>query len=348
MVRFNLESMESEIFLAIKNQDHALLRSLLEKSIESNEYTMEYDRYGSTPIYYAVKREDLGSIEILLASGISPLLPNSDGSTAFTHLLSKKHPTISPLLLQWLKRKGLETPLFFSREKDGSTLLHKWITAEELEWVEELIPCIDPLAWEVCDSDDRTPIHWLARLGLSQLLETLVSEKPSRMALHGSDHKTPVYAACESNQLPVLEIFSSIEPDLFRKTLALPDSEGNSVIHAAVASDAVEILPFLFEWGAALTRKNHLGLTAFQIADRDKLHHAGKILKKTLGDRIKSAKEPSSLKTPAIGNSDRKTMDPDPNLDSNSDPVTWDGWVRWAQSERIFQPEESARYGLLM
>jgi ankyrin repeat protein len=252
-----------------------------------NERNIAQDKYGCTPLFWAIKLSNPPIVNCLLENGFSPLDENRDGSIAISAILEKRNDDIFQLCLQWFTNFFSGSCIVFPRDQKGSTFFHRLFEHEEWDWITQLLPHLEDSALEILDSEDFSPLHWAVRLGSVEITKKLLEFNPRLYKLPNSRGLTPVHTACEYNRLEILQELLNIGKDDFLDTLNQTDSVGNTTLHLAVESDAVEIIPFLLNHGISILAMNNSRETVFEIANREKYHHCLKILKKHLLQHMK-------------------------------------------------------------
>ncbi|MCC5814979.1 MAG: ankyrin repeat domain-containing protein [Leptospira sp.] len=281
------------------------------------ERNIAQDKYGCTPLFWAIKLSNPTLVTYLLDFGFSPLDQNRDGAIAISALLEKKNEEIFEKCLQWFASYFMDSRVLFPRDQKGSTFFHRLFEHEEWDWITQLLPHLEESSLEVFDSEDFSPLHWAVRLGSVEITKKLLEFNPRLYKLPNTHGLTPVHTACEYNRLEILQELLHLEKEDFLDTLNQTDSVGNTTLHLAVESDAVEIIPFLLNNGISILAMNNSREAVFEIANREKYHHCLKILKKYLLQHMK-----------------------DIFVYGNSNPLEFESKLKFIQSRKILSYDE--------
>jgi len=217
----------------------------------------EYDKFGCSLLYWGVKNSNTETVSILLSAGAEPDFQNSDGSSP---LSAAADPEIITLLLE----KGASPDRKNSR---GNTILYEMIIAGKTEAVRALLNRkANP---NLANDDGAYPLSAAVKENESEILEMLLTAgaDPEKK---DSDGYNSLLTAAESNASDCLQILVP-KTDIHAK-----DPDGNTALHIAVLSDAVESLEFLLGAGLDITARNNQGKTVLDEAKTNR--HALKIL----------------------------------------------------------------------
>jgi len=252
---------------------------------------------GLAPIHFAVIDDYTGLIEFLLDKNVDLNVKSASGATALHEAVRKGNVSVVSMLLA----KGADVN---SRDARGNTPLHTGVPSEvHREIIIMLIEKgADP---NLRDEYGETPLHIAVILNRSLNVIQALLNGGSDVYIRNIEGKTPLYLAVQearNSLIPVLitngsEIFAAnnsgvtpfdiaIKSDIntfflliTNETLIQRDSEGNTMLHAAVKNRGnSEHITRILEQGALVDARNREGDTALHMSVRTNQRENGEFL----------------------------------------------------------------------
>ncbi len=121
----------------------------------------------------------------------------------------------------------------------------------------------DSEAVDATDDYGMTPLHWAARAGSMECVETLLRHG-APVNLPNKARRTPLQLAAEADQADIIRLLAQHGADLNTQ-----DKKGRAPLHRATYEGKVAAAETLLEVGADPTVLNKNGKTAFEIARKD-------------------------------------------------------------------------------
>ncbi|OMO66968.1 hypothetical protein CCACVL1_20867 [Corchorus capsularis] len=146
----------------------------------------------------------------------------------------------------------------------GSSALHMAAAKGYVEIVKELL-LVNPDMCLVLDSNGRTPLHLAAIKGKVEALTELVRFKPEATRVLTAGGESGLHLSVKNNRLGALKalVESVAEDDQF---VNWRDSDGNSVLHIAVAKKQLEMIRYLINnTKIEVNARNANGFTAMEL-----------------------------------------------------------------------------------
>ncbi|KAM3088306.1 hypothetical protein ACMFMG_002360 [Clarireedia jacksonii] len=191
-----------------------LLNMFLEKGLDIN----SRDWAGNTVLHAAAAKGKVGSVKILIDAGADVMAANELGQTVLVHALEK---TLGGDVNENRDRWGIP-PLFLAARMER----------QALETVKHFLSCgVD--VFQICELDNNTLLHVVARFGDEDLGEYLIEQMKSRpeyYSLLNNSHRTPLHEAIHGFRWHLAEILIKSGANL-----EILDSEDKSPLDLALA-----------------------------------------------------------------------------------------------------------------
>ncbi|AOP32645.1 hypothetical protein A0128_01410 [Leptospira tipperaryensis] len=235
------------------------------------------DNYGSGVLSWAVKNLDLEAIELLLEVGADPDETNSRGETPLLTSLDLGNED----LIRTFLGAGADCG---KKDFAGNTPLTKAVSTGNVEILELVYENEEPRPdLEERNGEGYTPLLLAVDLGHLSIVEYLLDQDADFLKKN-SEGRTILHLTSLHNDFEILDLF--LEKEESKSILENRDADGNTALLLAASHDSVECLERLLTIGADPLKVNTSGKTGLEEAERQKYHHAVKILKKVLVERF--------------------------------------------------------------
>lgn len=255
---------EERLAQAVRSNQHALIKSLLASKANPNAPLADK----STPLIWAVDRQDAQSVRLLLAAGAKPNAVDIQGATPLAVACELGNPEIVVSLVKAGASAGTVRP-------DGTSALALCAAASTPVAVGALIA--KGAKVNAADAQGLTPLMWAAAKGNAGNIAFLAKRganvnavaakgfTPLFFALKSADPKAPVAlldagadfkarlpdgttvaeAAVLKNDIDFAQRVVTLGADMTQR-----DGEGRQLIHVAAASGSPRLVTFLLSKGA--------------------------------------------------------------------------------------------------
>ncbi|MBM9499904.1 ankyrin repeat domain-containing protein [Leptospira sp. 201903071] len=270
-----------DLFSAVKTGKNEEIKRLLSE-MEGEQILIDWlkdyrDNYGSGVLSWAVKNLDLEAIELLLEAGADPDESNSRGETPLLTSLDLGNEDLIKTFLEAGADCG-------KKDFAGNTPLTKAVSTGNVEIVELVYaneePSPDP---EERNGEGYTPLLLAVDLGHLSIVEYLLDQNADFLKKN-SEGRTVLHLTALHNDFEILDLF--LEKEESKSILENRDADGNTALLLAASHDSVECLERLLTIGADPLKVNTSGKTGLEEAERQKYHHAAKILKRILVEKL--------------------------------------------------------------
>lgn len=236
---------QTPLFNAVKNDDIEIIDLLISNAANIN----ERDNFGSTILHSAVRWNALQSIEKLISLNMNPNVQNIHGKTPLAEAAIEGNIATTTLLLS----KGADPNIY---DSFGRTSLVDAIKAKQVKIVSLLLKHkANP---QIQDMNGRTPYHEAALSENIQIIKLIYNAKGNPLS-RDKDGNTPLSIAFNKD-LKVLET-------VLGENKNITDSEGNTPIHICIQKKAKNsTLKFLIENDYPYDTRNSYGYTPLALS----------------------------------------------------------------------------------
>jgi len=234
---------------AVSDNDHVRVAHLLTTSIPVD----SRGPGGRTPLHFAVEKENLRIIHLLLAYHADVMTPDHQGQTVL-HLSAIKGAVE---VLEDLLLSSTLTDIDI-RNGDGQTPLHLAITHNHAPVIELLVE--HESSPNATNQHGQTPLH-LAVSREDLHIATLLVRHGAIARLADPNGRTPLHLAALQGNGALVHLMLAANGDVHK-----PDLHGRTPLHDAVVGNWPDVARFLVERGANVNAKDILGRTPIHIA----------------------------------------------------------------------------------
>jgi ankyrin repeat protein len=268
----------------------------LAPAVRSSNYNIRIGD-GIAPLHFAAGEGYIGMAQYLLEKNADINVKNASGATPLHEAARSGNLLVMDLLLQ----QGADVR---ARDARGNTPLHIGVPEVYHQEVLSLL-----LRWgadpNARDEYGESPLHILISLNRRPEVLNPLLEGGADVSIRNSEGKTALYLAVQENRIDSIGPLLRYNSDIFaadnngvtpfalamqRKDRALSaliteettlrsDSQGNTVLHLAVAAHAdPAIVKNILDKKALINARNNAGNTALHFAARDDLQETGEML----------------------------------------------------------------------
>ena len=195
------------------------------------------DKYGCTPLYWAVKEERLDVVRYLIETcHCDPMCVDEYGRTALYYAVEKDKVDVLKYLIETCHCDPMCV------DKDGRTPLYYAVTEGKLDVVKYLIETChcDP---KCVDKDGRTPLHWAVTNDEVDVVKYLIETCHCDPMCVDKDGRTPLYWAVTNDEVDVVKyLIETCHCDPM-----CVDKDGRTPLYWAVTNDEVDVVKYLIE-----------------------------------------------------------------------------------------------------
>ncbi|MDR3123074.1 MAG: ankyrin repeat domain-containing protein [Treponema sp.] len=252
---------------------------------------------GIAPLHFAAGEGYSGMAEYLLEKNVDINVKNASGTTPLHEAARSGNLVIMDLLLQ----RGANVR---AQDAKGNTPMHIGIppASHQAALTMLLLHGADP---NIRDEHGESPLHIMISLNRGPEALSALLEGGADVSIRNIEGKTPLYLAAQENRVDSIGVLLKHKSDLFaadnngvtpfelalrenspvllalitEETALQSDSQGNTVLHIAVAAHAdTAILEHILDRKALVNARNKAGDTALHFAVRDDLRDTGELL----------------------------------------------------------------------
>lgn len=151
-----------------------------------------------TKLNIAVKREDMGDIHTLIASGIDVNKKGSDGRTCIMSATFKWRPNILPL---FLTMNGVDLNV---QDKLGHSALSLAASSNNVQAAQMLTTCSHEIDINIKDRKGKTPLHYAMSKCEMEMITILLDAGADPNA-PDKDGVSPFMLSCKTNSVPIFQ-----------------------------------------------------------------------------------------------------------------------------------------------
>ena len=247
----------SEIYPVLNSSINRGRKDLAELLIQRGADVNAKDKWGGTPLYYAIGKGNLDSLNILIANGVEVNTKNPPWGETALHFAIRRGKTEAAKLL-------LEAGANISAKDDtGLTALHRAAQSAEGDIVKLLL---DKGA-KIDAKDDEsgsTALHHAARFGNKDVAEMLIAKGARISAKDDESRFTALHHAARFGNKDVVEMLIAKGARINAK-----DKQGHTPLYVAVNHDH-KVAEFLMNKGADSGIRTESGRTLLYLAQQRK------------------------------------------------------------------------------
>ena len=209
----------TSLHLAVANENEALVKEL-SATVECR--LDELDRLSRSALHYAVLRNNVNIVKILISNGASLYKADDTGVTALHYAAKNNNPELVNCFLSEQKLEDIP-------DNQGRTAL-MWAASQGSKDVLDLM-LKNPSYFSVhaCDKDGLSALHFACIAGNDPCVKLLIA-KGADVSLRDKLGQTPLFKACQQGHLNVLRILMGIEGDFLENS----DGARRRTAHAVI------------------------------------------------------------------------------------------------------------------
>lgn len=219
----------------------------------------QQDTFSKTALHYAVEKQDITALKLLLDSGCKLDIPADKGMTPLHVATSNNYRDVVEILLIAGSRVNQKTD-------DKVTALHLAASKGHLEIIQRLVKAGANL--EARDTSERTSLYLAAKAGHESVVKLLITlgANVNTEEIHGF---TPLCEAILKNHLNVIEILIQSGARI---------SHTQKLLHRAIIQRQVKVVKLLTMSTSVINRFNEAGMTPLHCATKTSQRNICKLL----------------------------------------------------------------------
>ncbi len=269
----------SDVADAVMNKNHDALRDLLQKKADVNAAQAD----GATALHWAVRYEDLDTVDLLVRAGANVNAANRDGATAMYLACINGNPAmVEKLLKAGVDGNGSflmhqETPLMEAARTGNLEVVKLLVDHGAKVDARETLRQTTALMW-AAEQDHADVVRYLAAHGADVNAQSVVNEPKKRYGVNykGTEARsgglTAVVLASREGALASLEALVEAKADVNKRT-----GDGSTGMIVAIQNGHYDVARYLLEHGADPNIANEKGWNPLYLAVKHRNIETGTI-----------------------------------------------------------------------